>query len=130
MGQTYQNPVPQIGNTSGLFGDLRGNHFHSGIDYPTFGDGKTPILAVYNGHVSRIKISATGFGNALYIKHPTGYTSVYAHLHSFNQKIAQWVKAKQYQLESFEMDVFPNETELQIVKGEIIGLGGNTGNST
>lgn len=130
MGQTYQNPVPQIGNTSGLFGELRGNHFHSGIDYPTFGDGKTPILAVYNGHVSRIKISATGYGNALYIKHPTGYTSVYAHLHSFNQKIAQWVKAKQYQLESFEMDVFPNETELQIVKGEIIGLGGNTGNST
>ncbi len=130
MGQIYQNPLSEIGYSTGLFGDLRGNHFHSGIDYPVNGDGITPIRAVYNGHVSRIKISATGYGNALYIKHPTGYTSVYAHLHSYNKKIAQWIKTKQYQLESFEMDVFPNESELVIVKGEAIGLGGNTGNST
>jgi murein DD-endopeptidase MepM/ murein hydrolase activator NlpD len=114
---------------AGNFGELRNNHFHSGIDIKTNGVEGLNVYAVADGYVSRIKISAAGYGNALYITHPNGYLSLYGHLQSFTGDIAKYVRQKQYEQKSFEIDIHPNATELPLLKGDIIAISGNSGSS-
>ena len=59
---------------SGTFGELRNNHFHSGLDIKTQGKEGLKIYAAADGFVSRIKISQYGFGKAIYITHPNGFS--------------------------------------------------------
>ncbi|RYE50841.1 MAG: M23 family metallopeptidase, partial [Sphingobacteriales bacterium] len=87
---------------SGSFGELRSNHFHSGMDYRTNQREGYPVYAIADGYISRLRVQNSGFGLAVYIDHPNGFTSVYGHLQRFNPKIAQQVKAVQYQKQSYE----------------------------
>jgi len=114
---------------SGNFGELRSNHFHSGIDIKTQQREGLPVYAIGDGSISRIKISLWGYGKALYITHPNGYTSVYAHLQKFAPKIEAYIKKLQYQKKSYEVQTFPKYGELTLNKGEIIAYSGNTGSS-
>ena len=82
-------------------GELRSSHFHAGIDIKTGGQEGLPILATKSGYITRIKISTGGYGNALYMLHPDGNTSVYAHLREFAPEIEQWVKEAQYKQKTF-----------------------------
>ncbi|MDO5664292.1 MAG: M23 family metallopeptidase [Bacteroidia bacterium] len=127
--QQYTNPVNIPPALSANFGELRNNHFHSGIDYKTQQVVNKPILAIADGYISRINISPSGYGLALYIDHPTGHTSVYGHLNSFSKSIANYVKEKQYEKESYRIDIYPEPGLLMVKKGEQIALSGNTGNS-
>jgi murein DD-endopeptidase MepM/ murein hydrolase activator NlpD len=114
---------------SGSFGELRSNHFHSGIDFRTNQRQGYPIYAVGDGYVSRMRVQNSGFGLAVYINHPNGYTSVYGHMQRFSPRIAQQVKALQYGKKSYEIDEFPSAILLPVRKGEIIGYSGNSGSS-
>lgn len=114
---------------AGSFGELRANHFHSGIDFRTNQRQGYPVYAIADGYVSRLRVQNSGFGLALYINHPNGYTSVYGHLQRFSPKIAQQVKSIQYQKKSYEIDEFPNSMLIPVHKGEVIGYSGNTGSS-
>lgn len=114
---------------SGNFGELRPNHFHAGIDIKTNGVEGLPIYSVADGKVVRIKISTGGYGKVMYIEHPNGYTSVYAHLQKFSPSIEAFVKKHQYQKQKFEIEIFPKNDELPVKKGELIAKGGNTGGS-
>lgn len=114
---------------SGTFGELRANHLHSGIDIKTNGSTGARVYAVADGYVSRINVSAYGFGKALYINHPNGYTSVYAHLDYFAQPIHGYVINEHYSRESFEMTLYPMAGELPVKKGDIIAYSGNSGSS-
>ncbi len=115
---------------SGTFGELRTNHFHSGLDIKTNGEEGLPVFAVDEGYIYRIKITRNGYGKALYIKHPSGLVSVYGHLKYFNDRIESYIKQKQYKKKSFEIEVFPYKIELPVKKGEIIAYSGNTGGSS
>ena len=117
-------------NLSGTYGELRSNHFHSGIDIKTKGVEGLNVYSYDNGHVSRVKISHGGYGKALYILHPDGTSSVYAHLKKFSPKIEKIVKSKQYKKKSYEIEFFPKENEIKILKNEIIAFSGNTGGTT
>jgi hypothetical protein len=112
---------------SGTFGELRTNHFHAGLDIKTEQKEGLKVYASANGYVSRIKISVWGYGKALYVTHPNGYTTVYAHLSKFNPTIEKYIKQKQYKKESFEIQVFPKSNELPIKSNEIIAYTGSTG---
>ena len=114
---------------AGNFGELRTNHFHAGIDIKTQGIEGKKIYASADGFVSRIKIQHGGYGKVIYIDHPNGYTTVYAHLKSFSSKIDSLVKEKQYTNESFILNWYPALNQIPIKKGEIIALSGNTGGS-
>ena len=114
---------------SGNFGELRSTHFHSGIDIKTQGCTGQKVYSVADGYVSRIKVSAGGYGNAIYITHPNGYTSVYGHLQSFNKTIQSHVTNMQYKKQSFSANLFPPKDKFQLKKGDIIGLSGNSGSS-
>tara|TARA_B100001996_G_scaffold344145_1_gene299721 strand:+ start:886 stop:2559 length:1674 start_codon:yes stop_codon:yes gene_type:complete len=115
---------------SGTFGELRANHFHAGLDIKTNGKVGYQVKSFYGGYVDRIRVSTSGYGKALYIKHPNGLTSVYAHLSKFSSKIESFVKSHQYKKEVFEIQLFPKDNEIKVKAGEIIGLSGNTGGSS
>jgi len=129
--QEYQAPLNFRMLLSGTFGELRGNHFHSGIDIKTEGVEGQKVYAIEDGYVSRIKVSTWGYGKTIYLTHPeTGHTSVYAHLQKFSAKIDDLVKKEHYKKESFEINFFPNKEAIKISKGEIIALSGNSGGSS
>ncbi len=126
----FTSPVDHKIKLTGNFMELRSNHFHAGIDIKSSnGQPGDNIRSVYDGHISRIKIQGGGYGNALYIDHPNGYTSVYAHLHQFSEEVAAYVKGIQYALESFEVDIYLPDSIFRVKQKEIIGQMGNTGRS-
>ena len=114
---------------SGCFGELRPNHFHSGFDIKTQKKEGLNIYAVADGYVSRIKIGIYGYGKAIYITHPNGYTSLYGHLSAGYGKIEQYIKDIQYKEKNYEIEVYLKPTDLPVTKGEIVALSGNTGGS-
>src|SRR5680860_317644 len=125
----YSAPVKIPMLLSGSFAELRSNHFHSGIDIKTQGVTGIPVSAVAEGFVSRIAVSPTGYGNALYINHPNGTTSVYGHLSSFRDDIAKYVRDNQYSEKSFKIDLQVLPEKFLIKKDEIIAKSGNSGSS-
>ncbi len=125
----FRNPLDIPLYLSGNFGELRSNHFHSGLDIKTEGKEGLKVYAVQDGFVYRIKITRGGYGKALYIKHPNGLLSVYGHLKSFNKEIEAYIRQKQYEKKSFEIEVFPYKIELPVKKGEVIAYSGNSGGS-
>lgn len=125
----FRSPVDFPIKISGSFGEVRRNHFHSGIDIRTEGVEGKPLIAVADGYVSRIFISSGGFGKALYVTHPNGFTTVYGHLKGFNTAIGSWLRARQYKEESFDQDVTLEPGLLKVKKGEVMAYSGNTGMS-
>ncbi|PIQ63201.1 MAG: hypothetical protein COV99_03950 [Bacteroidetes bacterium CG12_big_fil_rev_8_21_14_0_65_60_17] len=114
---------------SGGYGEMRSNHFHAGLDIKTQGRTGLPVLAAADGWVSRINVNAGGYGNALYINHPDGHQTVYAHLDAFADPIAGYVEKTQYERESFELQVFPGKNQFPVFRKDVIALSGNSGSS-
>ncbi len=125
----FISPIDYKITLSGNFGELRKNHFHSGIDIRTDGVIGKKIHAIADGYISRVKVSPTGFGKAIYIRHKNGYTSVYGHLNNFSKEVDAWVKSKQYERESFSVDLYPKEDQFVFKQGELIAISGNSGGS-
>src|SRR6185436_16969615 len=116
-------------NLAGNFGQIRPNHFHSGIDIKTNEQEGQVVTAAADGYISRIKISPVGYGKAIYINHPNGYTTVYGHLQRFNDSIQSYIEAEQYQKESFDFDELLDSNLFPVKQGQFIALSGNTGGS-
>ena len=125
----FRSPLDITLVAAGTFGELRSNHFHSGMDLKTQQRQGLNVYGTASGYISRIKVSHFGYGKALYVTHPNGYTTVYGHLQKFSEEIEAYVKKRQYENESFEIQLFPNPEELTIEKGDIIAYSGNTGGS-
>ncbi len=125
----FDNPLQIPLLLSGSFGELRSNHFHSGMDIKTQQVEGIPVYAPADGYVSRIKIAHFGFGKAMYIKHPNGYSTVYAHLQSYHINIQDIVKRAQYKKEKYEIELFPEPADIPVKKGDLIGYTGNSGSS-
>lgn len=125
----FQSPLSITLSLSGTFGELRNNHFHSGIDIRTEGRQGIPVMATANGTISRIKVSSTGFGKVLYIDHPDGYTSVYAHLYCFMSPLDCIIDSLQNVQQNFEVELFPDSMKFPVRKGQIIGWSGSSGGS-
>lgn len=126
----FMSPLRDTPSLSASFAELRNDHFHSGLDYKTGGVTGKEVIAAAEGYVYRIAVSPTGFGKALYIRHPSGYSTVYAHLRGFRPDIEEYVKKKQYELKSYSVSLFPSRNQFSIKQGEVIAWSGNTGGST
>lgn len=125
----FKSPLDIQLHLSGSFGELRNNHFHTGLDFKTSQKEGLNIYASADGYVSRIKISSYGYGKAIYITHPNGYTTVYGHLQKASGKIQDYIINSHYKEKTFEMEVFLKPDELVVKQGELIALSGNTGGS-
>lgn len=125
----FETPLKIPIQLSGTFGELRTNHFHAGLDIRTQQRQGLPIYAAADGYVNRIKVAHFGYGKALYVQHPNGYSTVYAHLQKYAGALEDFVKKTQYDKESYEIEVFPKADQLPVKKGELIGYTGNSGSS-
>lgn len=124
------NPLNGALIISGSFGEPRLNHFHTGIDFTTRGKTGLSVYAFDAGYVSRIKVSAIGYGKAIYITHPNGLISVYGHLSKFNDVIQSYVTTQQYKQQKSELELYPEASQFIIKKGELIAYSGNSGGSS
>ncbi|MES2592737.1 MAG: M23 family metallopeptidase [Bacteroidota bacterium] len=125
----FRCPIDSDLCLAGNFGEIRPNHLHAGFDIKTNNREGMPVYAVEDGYIIRIKISPFGYGKALYIAHPNGYTTVYAHLQSFNGNIGNFTRNVQNSKELFEIDTLLSAPIISVKKGDLIGLSGNTGGS-
>lgn len=127
----FRSPVKPGGRNylSGNFSELRPSHFHTGLDYKFGGVEGEPIYAAADGWIHRIKISSYGYGNVIYMKHPTGHITLYGHLRNFNPKLQKYIIQKMYEAKVNDLEVYPEPGEIQIKKGERIADGGNSGSS-
>jgi hypothetical protein len=114
---------------SSNFGELRIDHFHSGLDIKTQSVTGKEVVAAADGYIYRIGVSPTGFGNVVFIKHPSGYSTVYGHLERFAPKIEEYVKSRQYEKKSFAIVLWPTKDEFPVRQGELIAYSGNSGGS-
>ena len=114
---------------SGNFGELRSNHFHGGVDFKTQGVVGKPIRCIADGYISRVTVTPGGYGQAVYITHDNGYTSVYGHLHKFMAEVEQAVVAYQYEHETFAVDLTFGPERFPLKQGEVFALAGNEGYS-
>jgi hypothetical protein len=126
----FRNPLRIPILLAGNFGECRPNHFHSGMDIKTGGKENEPVYAAADGYVSRIKMEPGGFGHGLYITHPNGYTTLYAHLNDFSPAIQRYVRQQQYAKESWTVDLQLQPTQFPVEKGDQVAWSGNTGGST
>ena len=127
----FRSPVDVPIRLAGTFGELRSNHFHSGLDFKSR-DGRwgEPIRATADGYIHQIKVLERGYGNVLYVRHPNGYTTVYAHLQEFSPEVNAFVKAQQYKKEQFSVILTCSPNQFPVKKGDQIGKMGSTGSST
>lgn len=125
----FRYPLDLPPTTAGSFGELRPSHFHSGLDFKTNQRTGYPVHAAADGYVSRVRVQFGGFGRAVYITHPNGYTTVYGHLEAFSPAIAALVKAYQYEHQTYEADFNLDAKKVPLQKGEVFAQSGNAGAS-
>jgi len=124
------SPIDLPLNLSGTFGEFRSSHFHYGLDVTTNKKSGYNVYSIDSGSIVRINVSTSGYGKVLYINHPNGLTSIYAHLKEFSPKIQKYIKTQQYLNKSYSVQKFFNNGEMKVNKGDIIGYTGNTGGSS
>ncbi len=126
----FRSPMDIPLSAAGYFGELRPNHFHSGVDFRTEKREGIPVYATADGYVSRIKISIYGYGKAIYIDHPNGFTTVYGHLQKAALGIQERIKTEQYAQKNYEIEILLKPNEMPVKKGDLIAYSGNTGGSS
>ena len=129
VGQIYDWPTDAPRSLKSNFGEFRDRHFHMGIDIKTGGQEGAEVYAVASGYVSRMVANFNGYGKALYIAHPNGKATVYAHLSNFNPKLEGYLQHFQNKNASYILDHYFEPNEVTVEKGEFLGRTGNTGNS-
>lgn len=125
---TIPSFIPPVKGTiqlTGTFGELRGNHFHAGLDIR--GGVGRPVYAIADGFVSRLRVTVSGYGQGLYLQHPSGHTSVYGHLNRFRDDLADYAKTQQYAQESFLLNEHFTEEDFPVKQGDLIGYIGQRG---
>ncbi len=126
---TCSSPLDIPLELAGSFAEIRSNHFHSGMDLRTEQREGLPVYCSADGYVSRIKISPVGYGKAIYVTHPEGYVTVYAHLQKFNQEIDSLLRLQHKLKESYEIDWYLKEGQIPLKRGQHIAWSGNSGGS-
>jgi len=123
----FINPLDIPLSLAGTFGEIRSDHYHTGIDIRTDGKEGLTVRAVAKGYISRIVVSPYGYGNAVYITHADGYVTLYGHLSRFNRAITNYVKSKQYAQEKYQQDINVPPGQFNVNQGDTIAFSGSTG---
>src|SRR5689334_20349708 len=120
----FRNPLDIPIRLAANFGELRPNHFHMGLDIRTNQRENLPVYAAAEGYISRVKIESSGFGHAIYINHPNGYTTLYAHLNDFYEPLAKYLKERQYRDQQWEQEFELEPGQFPVTKGQFIAYSG------
>lgn len=127
--QYFQWPVGAKMGLVANFGELRPNHFHMGLDIRTDQKENVPVYAAADGYIAKVKIEPFGFGRCIYINHPNGFTTVYAHLNNFNPALEKYITTQQYLLKKWNVFLDIPASLFPVKKGAFIAYSGSTGGS-
>lgn len=125
----YRSPVDFTIVLAGNLGEVRANHFHSGIDIKALRGVGSPIYAVADGYVSRIGVAPSGYGNFLMVTHRDGTSSLYAHLDDFSATIKRYVTQEQLKAQRYALDLYLTPDKFPVKSGDVIAKLGNSGSS-
>ena len=125
----FRNPLDIPIDLAANFGEIRPNHWHMGLDIKTNHRENLPVYAAADGYIAKVRVEPAGFGQAVYINHPNGLTTVYGHLNSFTPELQQYIINEQYKKESWQTDIDLPSTFFPVKKGQLIAYSGNTGGS-
>jgi murein DD-endopeptidase MepM/ murein hydrolase activator NlpD len=125
----FRNPLDVPMKLAANFGEIRANHWHMGLDIRTEQRENLPVYAAADGYIAKVRIEPFGFGQAIFINHANGYTTVYGHLNNFAPQLAQYITAQQYKMESWQADLDFPPNLFPVTKGQLIAYSGNTGGS-
>jgi hypothetical protein len=125
----FRNPLNIPISLAGNFGELRPNHYHMGLDIRTEKRVNLPVYAAADGYIAKVRVEPAGFGQAIYINHPNGYTTLYAHLNDFFPALSAYVKQQQYKQESWRIVIDIPYNMFPVKKGDLIAYSGSTGGS-
>ncbi len=125
----YRSPIDFQVSLSANYGEMRTNRFHTGVDIKTQGTVGHPLYAAADGYIARVTVSPGGYGRALYINHPNGTATVYAHMNNFTEDVEEWLRGERYSQQRSDIDAFPAADRFPVKKGDFIGLSGNSGAS-
>jgi hypothetical protein len=125
----YQWPVQATQAIVANFGELRPNHYHMGLDCRTEQVQNKRVLAAADGYIAKVKVEPWGFGRAIYINHPNGHTTLYAHLNDFNPALEKYVTDQQYLLKSWAVFLDIPANLFPVKQGDFIAFSGTTGGS-
>jgi murein DD-endopeptidase MepM/ murein hydrolase activator NlpD len=123
----FRNPLGIPMYLIANYGEVRNDHFHMGLDLRTQLRENLPVYSAAEGYVSRITIEADGYGKCIYITHPNGYTTLYAHLNRFFPALERFTRHKQHHDERWEQDIKFSRGQFPVAKGQYIALSGSTG---
>jgi hypothetical protein len=127
--QNFGFPLERYSGLAGNYGELRGGHFHCGLDLKTGGSVGMKVYAAQSGYISRVSITSNGFGNMITISHPGGYQTIYGHLLKFAPAIQEYVRKRQYRTETWQQSIYFGPREFPVKKGDFIAYSGNSGSS-
>lgn len=127
--QNFIFPLDSYDGLAGNYGELRGGHFHCGLDLRTGGSVGKKVYAAQNGYISRISVTSTGFGNMITINHPGGYQTIYGHLLKFAPALQARLRKSQYKTQNWEQSIYFGPNEFPVKKGSLIAYSGNSGSS-
>ena len=125
----FRDPLEIPMSLAANFGELRPDHYHMGLDIRTQHRENLPVVAAADGYIARVQIGPFGFGQAIYIRHPNGYTTVYGHLNRFYPALAAYVEQQQYRQQSWRVDLVVPPDLFPIKQGQQIAWSGSTGGS-
>ena len=126
----YRWPVDEAHVVTSTFGEYRRTHFHGGIDISTRDRIGLKVFAARDGYVARIRVSPVGYGKILYLRHPDGYMTLYAHLEKFSPPLEARTMAEQQRLGSYPVDFACGPGEFPVHKGELIAYSGRSGTAS
>ena len=125
----FRDPLAIPISLAANFGELRPDHYHMGLDIRTQHRLNLPVYAAADGYIARVSVAPEGFGQAIYINHPNGYTTVYGHLNRFFPALEAYVHREQYRKQSWQLSLELPATLFRVKKGDLIALSGSTGGS-
>jgi len=130
-GETFLYPInPGLpGSLAGTMGELRSTHFHSGLDIRTNNVIGLPVLASKSGYISRVSVGPVGYGNVIYVTHPDGYTTIYAHLDKFKGDLGEYVLKEHYRQRKHSINLYFKPGQFPVRRGDTIAFSGNSGSS-
>lgn len=125
----FRNPLGIPMDLSANFGELRSNHWHMGLDIRTHQRENQSVYAAADGYIAHIGVRSNSFGRFIIINHPNGLSTLYAHLNDFFPELEKYVVEKQYESETWEIELDFNQDQFPVKKGKFIAYSGNTGGS-
>lgn len=125
----FRNPLDIPIKLAANFGEIRQNHWHMGLDIRTEQRINLPVYAAAGGYIAKVRVEPFGFGQAIFINHPNGYTTVYGHLNSFAPVLENYIIGQQYKMESWQVELEFPPSLFPVTKGQLIAYSGNTGGS-